>query len=233
MPRPFLTARWTNLILAQFPVPDELIAPHLPPGVEPDHWNGSAHVSLVPFQFLDTRVFGCRWPGFTNFPELNLRTYVRHGDRRGVVFIREYIPSRLVAWVARKTYNEPYFRAKLNDDCYVKGDRLTANYAMELGGRTHRVWAVGDEGRTTPSSDSAEQFFKERSWGFGKTKRGELLTYEVQHPTWACHAVRDYGIEIDWGMLYGERWKVMNVLEPASVFLVAGSEVSVFPHGSR
>jgi uncharacterized protein YqjF (DUF2071 family) len=231
--RPFLTARWVNLILAQYPVPDELIAPYLPPGVEPDRWNGSAYVSLVPFQFLDTRVFGCRWPGFTNFPELNLRTYVRHGDRHGVVFIREYIPSRIVAWVARQTYNEPYRTANLAADCYVKSDRLTANYSLTLTGQTHRLWAVGDGESTVPPADSPEHFFNERQWGFGRTRAGELLTYEVQHPTWACHAVRDYGIELDWGQLYGDRWARMNGKEPDSVFLVAGSAVSVFPHSKK
>jgi uncharacterized protein YqjF (DUF2071 family) len=232
MPKPFMTARWVNLILAQFRVPDEWIAQHLPPGVEPDRWDGSAFVSLVPFQFLDTRVFGCRWPGFTNFPELNLRTYVRYGDRRGVVFIREYIPSRLIAWVARQTYNEPYATAKMKADCYVRGDRLTANYSLDRGGKTHRLWAVGDEIATVPPPDSAEHFFKERNWGFGRTKGGELLTYEVAHPHWACHPVRDYGLDLDWVTLYGDRWAGMQGREPDSVFLVEGSAVSVFPHGT-
>lgn len=228
--RPFLTARWVNLILAQYPVPDELIAPYLPPGTEADRWNGSVYVSLVPFQFLDTRVFGCRWPGFTNFPELNLRTYVRHGDRRGVVFIREYIPSRLIAWVARRTYNEPYRTARLTADCYVKGDRLTANYALTLAGQTHRIWAVGDAESSVPTVETREQFFKERQWGFGRSRANGLLSYEVQHPPWACHRVRDYGIEVDWTQLYGSAWSVMNHREPDSVFLVTGSAVSVFPH---
>ena len=231
MPHPFLTARWVNLILAQFPVPDELVSPYLPPGVELDRWNGSAHVSIVPFQFLETKVFGCKWPGFTNFPEINLRIYVRKGEKRGVVFIREFIPSRLIAWIARRTYNEPYQTARMNADCFVRVNRLTANYSLKRGGRTHRVWAVGDEATTVPPDDSAEHFFKERKWGFGKTKHGELLIYEVQHPTWACHAVRDYGIDMDWGTLYGEPWAIMNGVEPTSLFLIEGSAVSVLPHG--
>ncbi|MFO0937167.1 MAG: DUF2071 domain-containing protein [Gemmataceae bacterium] len=229
MARPFLTARWVNLILAQFPVPDELVTPYLPPGVEPDRWNGSAYVSLVPFQFRDTNVFGCRWPGFTNFPELNLRTYARCGDRQGVVFLREYIPSRWVSWVARTTYNEPYYRAPMTEDCYVKGDRLTVNYSLELGGRAHRLWAVGDRNGSVPDANSAEHFFKERMFGFGKRKSGETLSYEVKHPLWVCHAVRDYGIDLDWGTLYGPQWSWLNGVEPASLFLVSGSEVSVWP----
>jgi len=58
-------------------------------------------VSLVAFDVRDTRVRGVAWPGLRDFPEVNLRFYVREGDRRGVVFIRELVPSRAVALVAR------------------------------------------------------------------------------------------------------------------------------------
>src|SRR5882672_8618368 len=87
----FLTARWTNLFLATYAVPQELLRPRLPPGLDLDLRDGQAFVSLVAFDFLDTRVLGVPWPGYRNFPELNLRFYVRHGERRGVVFVREYV----------------------------------------------------------------------------------------------------------------------------------------------
>src|SRR4051812_21154653 len=48
-PRPFLTARWSNLFLATYPVPDELLSPRLPPGLDLDRRDGSAFVSLVAF----------------------------------------------------------------------------------------------------------------------------------------------------------------------------------------
>ncbi len=69
MARQFLTARWQNLILANFAVPEELLHPRLPPGVELDRRIGQCFVSLVGFQFLDTRVLGVSWPGFRHFPE--------------------------------------------------------------------------------------------------------------------------------------------------------------------
>src|SRR5215468_781631 len=96
--RPFLTARWTNLFLATYAVPDDLLRPHLPPGLELDRRDGRAFASLVAFDFLDTRVLGVPWPGYRNFPEVNLRFYVRHGEQRGVVFVREFVPLRLVAF---------------------------------------------------------------------------------------------------------------------------------------
>src|SRR5438874_7358527 len=113
MATPFLTARWTNLFLATYAVPQEVLRPRLPRGLELDLRDGQAFVSLVAFQFLDTRVLGLPWPGYRNFAELNLRFYVRHGDQRGVVFIREFVPQRFIAWVARWLYNEPYLAAPI------------------------------------------------------------------------------------------------------------------------
>src|SRR5262245_23022935 len=89
MPRAFLTARWSNLFLATDAVPPALLRPRLAPGLDLDTRDGQAFVSLVAFDFLDTRVLGVPWPGYRNFPELNLRFYVRHGGERGVMFIRE------------------------------------------------------------------------------------------------------------------------------------------------
>jgi uncharacterized protein YqjF (DUF2071 family) len=62
MKRPFLTAEWRNLLLATYAVPPSLLTPRLPPGLELDTKNGNAFVSLVAFEFLNTRVLGvpCR-----------------------------------------------------------------------------------------------------------------------------------------------------------------------------
>src|SRR5436305_1957460 len=83
------TAKWHNLFNATYEVPASLLEKRLPPGVELERRGDLSFVSLVAFEFLDTRVFGIGWPGYRNFAELNLRFYVRHGTERGVVFIRE------------------------------------------------------------------------------------------------------------------------------------------------
>jgi uncharacterized protein YqjF (DUF2071 family) len=228
--QPFLTARWVNLVLAQYPVPDAWLTPLLPNGVELERYDGSPVVSLVAFQFLDTRVFGCRWPGFVNFPELNLRTYVRQGNRRGVLFVREYVPSRIVAAVARWTYNEPYRTASMSAEIQQSADRMIANYAIRKSGQTHRIYAVGEALAADPGDDSLERRFTDLSWGFGRTRRGETLVYEVTHPVWSTYRVIDFGLDLDWAKLYGEPWSALNGRDPASVIFAAGSEVSVQPY---
>ena len=108
--RPFLTAQWLNVAAITFAVEEERLRPYLPGGATIDTLEGSPRVSLVAFEFRRTRVRGLAIPRHIDFPEINLRFYVRHGGERGVVFIRELVPRRAIATIARLLYNEPYQR---------------------------------------------------------------------------------------------------------------------------
>ena len=91
--RPFLTARWSEMLLLNFEVPAEAIAELAPAGTEPDLFNGQAYLSIVGFMFRDARYFGLRLPTHREFEEVNLRYYVprmvdgrtRHGLESPVV----------------------------------------------------------------------------------------------------------------------------------------------------
>jgi uncharacterized protein YqjF (DUF2071 family) len=227
--RPFLTARWQNLVLANYAVPEELLRPLVPPGCELDRRDGQCWASLVAFQFLDTRVLGVGWPGFRHFPEWNLRFYVRHGDERGVSFVREFVPSWLVASTARLIYNEPYRSARMSMEVKDLPESVAATYTVKWGGRVHSLRAAGAKPAVRPPSDSTEHWFKEHAWGFGTSRRGHLIRYEVKHPEWDVYPVREFAADVDWAALYGPEWGVMNGAAPASVVLAVGSEVSVYP----
>lgn len=229
--RPFLTARWSNLFLATYVVPEELLTPRLPPGLELDRRDGHAFASLVAFDFLDTRVLGVPWPGYRDFPELNLRFYVRAGDRRGVVFVREFVPPRLVAFLARLLYNEPYRSAPISSRMVEAGDMLTAVYALTWQGKRHTLRATGAKPPARIDASGVEHFFKEHVWGFGRTRRGWTLCYEVSHPEWEVYPVREYAIDLDWAAVYGPEWGVMQGAEPYSTVLAVGSAVAVYPKG--
>lgn len=223
----FLTARWSNLALMTYAMPPERLAPHLPDGVEPDTRDGHAFASLVGFDFLDTRVLGIPWPGFRNFPEFNLRFYVRRGDKRGVVFYREIVPQRFVAWVARTLYNEPYYAAPMQNTRQETDDALTMTYRFDWKGREQRMRVTGAKPTTTPDPDSTAHFFKEHQWGFGTTHSGRLIRYEVVHPSWAIYPVTEHHLTLDWAHVYGPEWAFLQDAEPYSVVLAKGSQVAV------
>ena len=232
MPLPFLTARWSNLPLLSYAVAPELLRPRLPAGLALDTRDGYAFVSLVAFDFLDTRVLGVPWPGFRNFAELNLRFYVRRGAERGVVFVREFVPQRLVAWVARALYNEPYVAAPLRSSVARTAEQIVVEHRLEWAGASHTIAAVGDLPATLPPETSTEHFFKEHQWGYGTTRAGRLLRYEVRHPFWQVYPLRSFRLDLDWGRVYGPEWAHLGQAQPCSAVLAAGSAVQVFFGGS-
>lgn len=231
--RPFLTAHWRRLAIISYALDPAVLAPLCPPGLEPDLREGRAFASLVAFDFLDTRVLGVHWPGFVDFPEVNLRFYVREPEpphRRGVCFVKELVPSRLVSAIARAFYNEPYEPARMNSRWAVDAGRLTISHRVTLRGE-HTIDASASEATSLPTEDSPEHWFKEHEWGFGVSRRGRTLVYRVVHERWAVHAGASVRVNVDFAKLYGPRWAALTGAEPASVVLAAGSPVTVHPAG--
>jgi uncharacterized protein len=246
-PSPFLTARWLDLALVTYRIPAKLLEATLagPPEVpgaislEPDRLPGDpedvAYASLVAFRFLSTRVKGVAVPLHTDFPEVNLRVYVRTHEatpRRGVVFIREFVPRRAIAMVANVLYHEHYRAVPMQIEAAdLDETRRRVECNIELGGRTHRLALVGRLPPVTPAFDSVEHFFKEHTWGFGRTPKGRTLVYRVDHPVWQVYptAVEDLELDVDFGALYGSPWDLLDGLAPFHVAYAAGSEIAVHP----
>jgi hypothetical protein len=246
--RSFLNARWSNLCLFTYAVPAALLEPRLPPGLELDTREGQAFVSLVAFDFLDTRVLGVAWPGYRNFAELNLRFYVRRQrseaqiatqepfDKlttspagRGVVFIREFVPQRLVARMAKAIYNEPYLATPLVSVVQQTPETIGVEHRLTFGGRTHTLSMTGGKPAFRPDETSVEHFFKEHHWGYGTSRAGRLLRYEVVHPVWEVYPVQTWRLDFDFSIVYGPEWEFLADAKPYSTVMALGSAIKVFP----
>src|ERR1700690_3843835 len=78
---------WHDLLFLHWPVPPEQIRPLIPGSLDLETHEGSAWVGIVPFRMAGVRLRGTpALPGLSAFPELNVRTYVRSGDKPGVWF---------------------------------------------------------------------------------------------------------------------------------------------------
>ncbi|MFT5585892.1 MAG: hypothetical protein ACI9VR_003487 [Cognaticolwellia sp.] len=225
----FLTARWSKLCLFNYAVEPDLLAGRLPPELSLDTLDGQAFVSLVAFDFLKTRVLGIPWPGFVNFPEINLRFYVKQADgTRGVMFIRELVPQWLVATIAKRLYNEPYEATHMRSAVTQDDKSVQVVHEWTWQGQAHSLQVQADGKPGLPEQDSQAHFFKEHQWGYGVDRRGRTLVYEVRHPHWLVYPVRSHSLEVDFAQLYGAEFAVLNGQSPASVFLAEGSEIEVF-----
>lgn len=225
----FLHAEWRDLLLVTWAVPDGWLRPWLPPGLALDRWEGQACVSLVAFDFRDTHVAGVRWPGFVRFPEVNLRCYVRAGDRRGVAFLREYVPSPWVAWLARALYGEPYRAVPMGSRHAPPGQH---QHTLHVGGRAHRItWQSGGP-PALPPPGGIEDFFKEHEWGFGRLPNRTPVSYRVWHPRWRLYRLERWQLDVDFAALYGPRWAALAERPPLSVLHAEGSAIRVYRYTS-
>lgn len=169
--RPVLTARWTELLMLNFAAPIEAIAPLVPPGTEPDLHDGQACISVIGFRFHAVRLYGMAVPGHTDFPEINLRYYVRRhvGNevRRGVVFVREIVPRRAVSFAANWLYNENYITRPMQTTRQILGASLAANDTIEYAWRSHADSAA----REMADADGMTQASVRSRW-FDQGRRG-------------------------------------------------------------
>ena len=228
----FLTADWRKLIMAQYEVPPEMLAPWLPAGVALDLWQGRCYVSLVGFLFEKVRLKGLPIPFHTNFEEINLRFYVVRTEpdgarKRGVVFISEFVPRFAITWIARSLYEENYATMPTQHAIRTAGDTLFVEYGWK---HRDRWQLLGVEAETTPVAmpeGSEEEFVFEHYWGYTRRRGGATSAYEVKHPRWNVYPIKRFDIDADFGALYGTGLAGLTDQEPASVFLAEGGPVSV------
>ena len=228
--RIFLTAEWRHLVMLNYPIERAVLAPLVPRGLELDAFAKITYVSVVGFLFLQTRVGGIPFPFHRNFEEVNLRFYVRHrapeGWRRGVVFVREIVPRRAIAALARLLYGEPYSAFPMTHSIEQSADQLRCRYEWRRKGRREFIAAAASGAPRPIEPGSLEEFITEHYWGY--TARGGRCTqYQVEHPSWRVWRATNAQFEADVSSLYGDNFVATLGAPPASAFIAEGSPVSV------
>ncbi len=221
--------------MLNYEVESAVLAPLVPRGTELDAWNGRTFVSVVGFRFLDTRVRGLAIPRHRDFEELNLRFYVRHqardGWRRGVVFVKEIVPRRAIAWVARRLYNENYFALPMRHVVPGAATPDTASrravYEWFHASRWHGLAIDVAGAPSVPPDDSEEAFITEHYWGYARQRDGGTVEYQVEHPRWSVWRGTAATLDCDVASFYGAEFAPFLCGPPSSAFLADGSAVVV------
>jgi uncharacterized protein YqjF (DUF2071 family) len=228
----FLTAEWRYLAMLNYEIEPTALAPFIPAGTELDFWNGKTFVSLVGFLFQNTRVSGIPIPFHRHFEEVNLRLYVRRkandGWRRGVVFIKELVPRKAIAFVARKFYNENYLALPMSHRIEKFQEEMkSASYFWQFNGLKNHLKVIAC-GKAQPLADgSLQEFITEHYWGYAVQRDGSTMEYQVEHPRWRIWEVQAAEFNCDVAALYGESFCKFLNQPPSFVFLANGSEVKV------
>ena len=227
----FLSARWENLIMANYEVSPDVLVPHLPRGVELDFYNNKTFVSLVGFMFKKTSLFHVPIPFLGTFEEINLRFYVKRveGDtiKRGVVFINETVPYKLVAWLANKLYKEHYISIPTRNTVEISNLSQKISYQWKMNKAWNQITVNTAKENEQMLPGSMEEFIFEHYYGYTKINQQLTQEYKVNHPRWCVNKVADYSIQCDFTAMYGDDFSFLNNQQPDTVIFAEGSEVSV------
>lgn len=214
--------------MANYEIEPEILAGYVPRGTSLDFYDGKCFVSLVAFMFLNTRILKIPVPFHINFEEVNLRFYVKREMpdeiRRGVVFVKEIVPRRAIAEIARILYGEPYEAWRMN---HFKREK-NLGYSWWKGDFVNSIKLEIGENTGVPAENSHGEFIIEHYWGY--TKRGLHRTdeYKVEHPKWELFDICSAEINVDFGEVYGEKFEFLSERQPFSILLAKGSEISVY-----
>lgn len=232
MPTPFLTAEWRRLAMLNYEIDPAVLQPFVPAGTELDSHDGRTYVTVVGFLFLRTRVRGCAVPFHTDFEEVNLRFYVRReagGEtRRGVVFIREFVPRAAIAWTARWLYNEKYAAVPMSHRTHKYGTARQVTYEWSQAGQTHWLLVRAEGAPDLPPEKSLEAFITEHYWGYARQRNGDTMEYRVEHPRWRVWPGNEALLSCEVERVYGKTFAPFLGTKPGSAFLAEGSGVAVY-----
>jgi uncharacterized protein YqjF (DUF2071 family) len=179
---------WSDIVWCHWPVPAAQVAALLPPGLEPELFDRSAWVGLIPFAMADLRLPGplaplSRLAGVDSFGEVNVRTYVTGPDGRSGVWFCTLDADRLLATAAaRLAFGLPYRWARTN----LHRDTTSVTWRSRRRGDKGRaeVSVIPHTGPGRPAATGLEQFLVERyalySWWNRHLMRGTL-----SHEPWA------------------------------------------------
>jgi uncharacterized protein YqjF (DUF2071 family) len=231
MIKTFLTAKWENLIMANYDVSPQLLKPYLPKGVVLDYYKDKTYVSLVGFMFKQTNLFKIPIPYLRNFEEINLRFYVKRIEgnevKRGVVFINETVPYKLVAWLANLLYKEHY-KATPTKNCITVSDQSkNINYEWKISDKWNHIKVSTDNTKDAMLPNSIEEFIFEHYYGYTKINNSVSQEYKINHPSWLVNKVNEFSIDCDFENMYGEDFSFLSFKKPYSIIVAEGSAVTV------
>ena len=229
----FLTAEWRDLVMLNYDVDPGLLNDYVPRGTVLDFFEGRTYVSLVGFRFLRTRLFGfAPVPFHADFDEVNLRFYVRckeaGEDRRGVAFIAEIVPKRVVAQIARLAYGENYVCLPMKHCIRSNGTCKAVEYEYAFNDGWCKLHAHTALPPAPAEPGSLEQFITEHYWGYSKQGNRCSLEYRVSHSPWNVWSSESAGFQGDASGLYGVALAKVLQRRPDSAFIADGSPVTVF-----
>jgi uncharacterized protein len=181
---------WHDLLFAHWPVAADVLRDLVPPEFPLDLFDNEAWLGIVPFHMTNVTPRGVpSLPWISAFPELNVRTYVRVGDRPGIFFFSLDAGSSVAVAAARALFNLPYYSANMTVERVGAGVDYQSTRASDDAAEF--VASYAPQGPVfTAAEGTLEYFLTERYCLYHYDHSGAPYRLDIHHPPWRLQSAR-------------------------------------------
>jgi hypothetical protein len=228
--RPNFTARFSEMVLVNFEADARLLKKITPKGLEPDLYQGAAHISLVAKKIRNLKCHG--FPVSRDFASVGLQLYVRepHGDgfRYGTFFLKHYVQRSMAAWIMSRLTQSEVSQMPMK----VERSNLPLNrppeieYQFKVRERWNDVHVRGRSRVKDIREGSKIEYILRHADRYVVNEKG-VWRSELTTPGWVIWDVAQAKFDCDVERLFGQEFVKAMSRRPASVFLSRGNEVAL------
>lgn len=164
---------WNEVVFLHYKISKDKLQEFMPKEVNIDLFEGEAWVSLVAFKMEKIRPKGLfSFPLISNFPELNLRTYVEYKGKQGVYFLSIEAGKRISSFIAATISGLPYqFANQIKSANAFKSSKKENSFEFE--------YQTGER----LNKSSLDKWLTERYLVIQDVKN-RLVSFDVHHTPW-------------------------------------------------
>ncbi|MED3662044.1 DUF2071 domain-containing protein [Ureibacillus sp. FSL K6-8385] len=183
---------WNDILLLHYPVKKERLEIYLPPNLSLDTFQGTGWMTIVPYLMKSAGIRGLpSIPMGKGMPGINVRTYVKAGEKPGIYFLNLGIHQRFAAKLAKELFHLPYFSADLSFS--KKGKMIEVEsrkfpFSLSCQIRVQTSSFVMEKG-------SLGEWLLERYCFYTANPKGKLLRCDIFHDPWLLQDAEIIGLE--------------------------------------
>ncbi|WP_413362143.1 YqjF family protein [Lysinibacillus sp. 3P01SB] len=184
-----MTQDWENVLFLHWPVSKEELRKHVPDELELDLYDDSAWISLVLFTVGESRPR--LMPPISpagNFPEINVRTYVKHGKKPGIYFFTLDANSDFVVSITTLGDFLPYKKAEI--DYIEENGRFAFSSRRTEENEAPDSFTIGFKPLLDKMKEKQDldRFLTDR-FTFWRKPKNTLYRMDITHPEWDLYPV--------------------------------------------
>ncbi|UUI04234.1 DUF2071 domain-containing protein [Oceanobacillus jeddahense] len=174
--------KWEHVLFIHLPISPEALRERLPENLELDTFDGQAWISMVAFKVSKNRIrYLPSLPYLCPMLQLNVRTYVKKNEEKGVYFFT-MDTNKLSVVLGGKIIKAPFLHADMTMDKSADTYHINSLRKGKLSARFHASYTPTEDA-FHPKKGSLDYWLLER-YIFWAYKNGRLYRGDIQHERW-------------------------------------------------